>query len=461
LYDREKIEIIAEKFELCPFELSLDLSLITDLIICDYNYVFDPLVKLKRYFIKPFEDYILLTDEAHNLPDRARDMYSALIDKEQILSVRREIKESFPEIAKKLNKINQILLDELKNLKDKNKQWDECEKLPDGLRRAIGLFLEEAGSGETNQIILDLTFELRRFYRISELAEKEHTILKKRVRKNGFELTVLNLDPSKLLNDCFKKCWSSIIFSATLIPSEYFTRILFNKKDTPFISLPSPFPEKNCQVIVRTDIDTRYKQRDSSIDPICRTIYETINAKAGNYITFFPSYSYMNKTKERFNELYPDHLIHIQENRMDETERAQFLNLFNNEENKTITAFAVMGGIFGEGIDLKGDKLIGTIIIGPGLPGLSTERDLYKKYYEQNGENGYDYAYRLPGFNRVLQAAGRVIRSENDKGVIILIDSRYGWNENKRLFPPYWKQIQYCRDTSNMKNKINNFWGNN
>ncbi|MDA3809150.1 MAG: ATP-dependent DNA helicase [Spirochaetaceae bacterium] len=461
LYEQDSIEKLARKHKLCPFELSLDISLVTDLIICDYNYVFDPLVKLKRYFMKPVEEYILLADEAHNLPDRSRDMFSASMDKDQILSVRREIKEEFPLIAKSLNKINQILLNELKVLKEENKEWNEEKKLPETLRKAVGNFLEEAGSKETNQLILDLSFELRRFYKISELADKEHTFLQKRKGHNGLKISTLNLDPSKLLDESFKQFRSTILFSATLNPFAYFQRILFIEKDVPFISLPSPFPEKNCSVYIRTDIETRYNKRKDSILPLCRSIYETLSVKEGNYIVFFPSYTYMNQVKEHFEELYPGQKIHIQESGMNEDQRTEYLERFTDQKDSNILAFAVMGGIFGEGIDLKGEKLIGVIIIGPGLPGISVERDLYKKYYENNGEKGFDYAYKLPGFNKVLQAAGRVIRSEDDKGLILLIDSRYGWNENRRLYPPYWKNIHYCNNSEQMKHKIKIFWEGN
>ena len=458
LFDREKIEKMAMEFHLCPFELSLDISLLADLIICDYNYVFDPLVKLKRYFMKPVEDYILLTDEAHNLPDRSRDMFSASIDKEQILSARRKIKDSFPIIGKKLNKLNQILLEELNDLKETNTKWSESEKLPEGLRKSVGVFLEEAGSGETNQTILDLTFELRRFYKISEMADKEHTILKKRRGKNGFKLTILNLDPSKLLNKSFIQFRSSILFSATLIPYKYFSKILFNEDKIPFISLPSPFPGENCIVCIRTDIETRYNKREDSLDSLCESIFETYKSREGNYIVFFPSYSYLNKAAEYFKKINPSLEIHIQESSMDEIQRELYLQKFSEDNNSSVLAFAVMGGIFGEGIDLKGEKLIGAMIVGPGLPGISVERDLYKKYYEKRSENGFDYAYKLPGFNRVLQASGRVIRSEFDKGLILLIDNRYGWNDTKKLYPPYWENIYFCNDSEQMRKKINSFW---
>jgi len=458
LFDINKIEELAVNHHICPFELSLDISLLTDLIICDYNYIFDPLVKLKRYFMKPVEDYILLTDEAHNLPDRSRDMFSSSINKDNILSVRREIKEDFPLIGKKLNKINQLLLSELKTLKKENKKWSENETLPDGLRRAVGSFLEEAGAGDTNQSILDLSFELRRFYRISEMMDNEHTILQKRMGNNGLKLTILNLDPSKLLNQSFKQFRSSILFSATLIPYEYFSKILFNNNDTPFISLPSPFPGENCSVCIRTDIETRYNKRDQSISSLCESIYETFTARKGKYIVFFPSYSYMNRAIEQFSDEYPQVSIHVQESGMNENARSDYLDRFSEQNGSSLLAFAVMGGIFGEGIDLKGEKLIGAVIVGPGLPGISVERDLYKKYYENNGESGFNYAYKLPGFNKVLQAAGRVIRSERDKGLILLIDNRYGWNDTKRLFPPYWTDIKFCNNSEQMINKIKDFW---
>ncbi|MBI9098913.1 MAG: ATP-dependent DNA helicase [Spirochaetaceae bacterium] len=459
LFNREKVEELAREHQMCPFELSLDISLLCDLIICDYNYVFDPMVKLKRYFqFNRGEDFILLTDEAHNLPDRSRDMFSVSIDKDQILSLRREIKDRFPAIGKKLNSINRILLDELKVLKDENKQWDERETIPEGLRKFMGMFLEEAGSGETTPAILEMTFQLRRFYRISEMAAKEHTILVQRKGKSGLRLTILNLDPSKLLELTFRQFQSTILFSATLIPYEYFSRILFNRKDIPFISLPSPFPEENCTVCIRTDIETKYNRRDDSLEALCESIYRATEFRKGNYLVFFPSYGYLNKAVGLFEEKYPTVNIHIQESGMNEDQRTEYLEKFSSENNGPVLAFAVMGGIFSEGIDLKGEKLIGAIIVGPGLPGISVERDLYKKYYEENGENGFHYAYKLPGFNKVLQAAGRVIRSEEDKGLILLIDSRYGWSDMRKLYPPYWKNILFCKKTKEMIAKIDNFW---
>jgi len=459
LFDCSAIEKLAEENQMCPFELSLDISLLCDLIICDYNYVFDPLVRLKRYFqINRGEDFILLTDEAHNLPDRARDMFSSSMDKDQILAVRRSIKDDFPAVAKKLNKINQILLGEVKALKEINKQWDESDQLPEGLRKAVGAFLEEAGSGDTNQIILDLSFELRRFYKISEMADTEHSVLIQRKGINRLKLTILNLDPSKLLSQCFKQFYSTVLFSATLIPYEYFSRILFGSRDKPFLSLPSPFPGENCLVCVRTDIETRYNKRNDSLADLCEAIYESTKLHEGNYLVFFPSYSYMFNAAELFSEKFPSMAIHLQESGMSEEERGSFLDKFSENHSEPVLAFAVMGGIFGEGIDLKGEKLIGALIVGPGLPGISVERDLYKKYYEDNGESGFNYAYKLPGFNKVLQAAGRVIRDERDKGVILLIDSRYGWSDTRRLFPPYWENIQFCSNTEQMTNKINDFW---
>lgn len=459
LFDRKTIESLARDHQMCPFELSLDISLLCDLIICDYNYVFDPLVKLKRYFqVNRGEDFILLTDEAHNLPDRARDMFSASLDKDQILAVRRSIKDDFPAVAKKLNKINQILLSEVKVLKEENKQFDVRDQLPEGLRKAVGAFLEEAGSSETNRIILDLSFELRRFYKISEMAEDEHSILLKKSGINKLKLSILNLDPSKLLGQSFKQFYSSILFSATLIPYEYFSKILFNSNDIPFISLSSPFPGNNCAVCIRTDIETRYNKRGDSLESLCEAIYESTVLHAGNYLVFFPSYSYMNKTIDSFSEKYPDIEIHTQESGMNEEERNAYLARFSENRRGPVLAFAVMGGIFGEGIDLKGEKLIGALIVGPGLPGISVERDLYKKYYEERGENGFNYAYKLPGFNKVLQAAGRVIRDEKDKGLILLIDSRYGWNDTRKLYPSYWENIHFCKETKEMADKINKFW---
>ncbi|MBB6481641.1 ATP-dependent DNA helicase [Spirochaeta isovalerica] len=459
LFNREKVEELAVEHHMCPFELSLDISLVSDLLICDYNYIFDPLVKLKRYFqFGRGEDYFLLTDEAHNLPDRSRDMFSASINKKAILEVKREVKESHPVLARRLEKINKILLEEMKNLKEENRKWDERDKIPEALRKAVGLFLEEADSTDAGQTVLDLTFEMRRFYRISELAGEQHTVLIRRKGQSCLTLSLLNMDPAPLLEKAFKQFRSSVLFSATLIPSQYFCRTLFGEQEIAFLSLPSPFPEENCSICIRTDIETRYNKREESLPALCSAIERAFSVREGNYIVFFPSYSYMEQAVEFFRNHYPERDIHLQESGMTEEDRSSYLDRFSRDGADSLLAFAVMGGIFGEGIDLKGEKLIGVMIVGPGLPGISVERDLYKKYYEANGERGFDYAYRLPGFNKVLQAAGRVIRSEKDRGLILLIDSRYGWNETRKLYPPYWSRIQYCRNEEQMNNTIVNFW---
>jgi len=459
LFHRGRIEKLAVEHHMCPFEISLDISLVSDLLICDYNYIFDPLVRLKRYFqFTRGEDYLLLTDEAHNLPDRSRDMFSAALSKKAVLDVKRDIRESHPILARRLEKINKILLEEMKNLKNENKQWDKRDKLPDPLRKAVGLFLEEADSTDAGLTVQELSFEMRRFYRISELAGEEHTVLIKRKGSSGLTLSLLNMDPAPLLKKTFNQFRSSLLFSATLIPAEYFQRTIFGEDGADFLSLPSPFPPGNCSICIRSDIETRYNKRTDTLADLCRAIESAFAAKAGNYIVFFPSYSYMEQAEEYFRENFPHRNIHIQESGMSEEERTSYLDRFSDDESGSLLAFALMGGIFGEGIDLKGESLIGVMIVGPGLPGISVERDLYRKYYEKRGEKGFDYAYRLPGFNKVLQAAGRVIRSERDRGVILLIDSRYGWSETKRLFPPYWENVQYCSSEKQMDVSMENFW---
>ena len=460
LFDRSRIEQLARDHELCPFELSLDISLISDLIICDYNYVFDPLVKLKRFFqFNRGEDYILLADEAHNLPDRARNMFSVSLNKKQILSVKREIKENHNTTSRRLDRINKILLEELKKLREENKQWEEREALPSDLRKAVGRFLEEADQvSNPDQPLLDLTFELRRFYKISEIAGEAHKVLVKRIGKDGLVLSLLNMDPAPFLKKAFKPFCSSALFSATLIPSDYFKRTLFGDLKIPFLSLPSPFPPENSCFCIRTDIETKYAKREESLPLLCRAIVKTYSAREGNYLVFFPSYNYMEKAANYLKDNFEGLSLYVQESGMSEEERSHYVDRFSRQGEENILAFALMGGIFGEGIDLKGEKLIGVIIVGPGLPGISIERDLYKKYYEKRGHKGFDYAYRLPGFNKVLQAAGRLIRSEEDRGLVLLLDNRYGWNDTKRLFPPYWKSVKYCRSEEQMSETIKNFW---
>lgn len=462
LLDRDGIEELAEKHKVCPFEFSLDSALISDLVICDYNYIFDPSVSMKRYFENRKENYLLLLDEAHNLPDRARDMYTEILSKKEIMDLRRLTKKNEVAVHRSLSGINNQINRIKKEAPDNRESYDITD--PDEkLVKAIKRFIENAelffrtgdGTETVKQRLLEFYFNLRRYIRLcDENIEGITTLYKK--EDNDFTITRLCLDPAPSLESYWKRFHSYILFTATLTPQVYFQETLFTDKCPDVELIPSPFPKDNCLVIVRDDIDTRYRFRERSMDSVVKSILETVKLKKGNYMVFFPSYNYLDKVYFHLNNSEYDGEIIAQEPEMSEEERAEFLQSF--EDSRNILALAVLGGIFGEGIDLRGDKLIGVIIVGVGLPGISVERELYMKGYKEQGKDGFACAYRYPGFNRIMQAAGRVIRTETDKGIITLLDSRYSNNQYKPLFPHIWRDAWVCHDQDNMIKLINNFW---
>jgi len=260
-------------------------------------------------------------------------------------------------------------------------------------------------------------------------------------------VTLFCLDPSKIIAGGLSRAKSSIIFSATLLPLLYYREILGGTAEDFMVSLPSPFDPHNLQLVSHCGISTKYKDRESSYDPIAKTIYETISGKIGNYLVFFPSYEYMHKVYEIFCDRHPQIETIMQKSEMSEDERTDFLARFDSENSATLLGFTVLGGIFSEGIDLKGDRLIGTVIVGVGIPKISLRQDLIRDYFNERNGQGYDYAYVFPGMNKVLQAAGRVIRTENDTGIVVLIDIRYATAQYRGLFPAHWAHMRTIRDS--------------
>lgn len=439
-FTRETIEEYARKEGLCPFELSLDLSMWCDVIICDYNYAFDPRAKLKRFFEDDVDKNILLVDEGHNLVDRSRNMYSAEIYKEKILSASKAVKGKAPNLYKYLNSINKYLIELRKELQEaevssiyKKEQYKDLTKILRIFISECDEYLVKAVNTEGYEEIRDLYFEIRSFIVISEIySEKEYVTLVE-LNKNDVKVKLFCVNPSKNLSNIIQRAHSTTIFSATLTPIKYYIDVLGGDNKSYRMKLPSPFKKENLKVYSNF-LNMRFSQRDNNIDKLCQLINRFKEEEVGNYMVFLPSYQYLDKLYSRYCELYSSENTICQKEVLREDERVEFLNNFKEDSN--ILAFCVIGGVFSEGIDLPGKRLIGCIIVGVGFPRISNEGDIIRDYY---GENGFDYAYIYPGINKIMQAAGRVIRTEEDKGRILLIDDRYSTTKYKSLLPTEWE----------------------
>ena len=462
-FDRDTIEEIARKYKICPFEFSLDLSLWCDLIICDYNYVFDPRVYLRRFFTEK-NDFTFLVDEAHNLPDRARSMFSAELFKKSFLELKKSTKTGFVQISKISGKINSLFLTLSKLCLEESTYTnsDYPPELFNLFHRFVNIaepWLAENSSAPFLEELLQLYFEVKNFIKISDFFDSHYIFLAdKRVGKNNLKVKLYCIDPSALMEQVLERCRSVVFFSATLTPMDYFIKILGGDQKTLQLSLSSPFPRENLCLLGNYKISTKYRERESSYLPIAVSIAELVKYRKGNYLVFFSSYKYMEEVFIRLQELGLDIDIICQKSGMSEEERVLFLDKFRHDNKKSLVGFAVMGGIFGEGIDLTGERLSGAIIVGTGLSMVCLENDLIKKYYDAEKGNGFDFAYTYPGMNKVLQAAGRVIRTEKDRGVVFLIDERFAKFKYRKLFPPEWVEIANLSDPKETGRIVSDFW---
>ena len=458
---RETIERYAAKHKVCPFEFSLDLTLWADAVICDYNYVFDPRVYLKRFFTEK-GDYIFLIDEAHNLVDRAREMYSAEIYKKPVLKMKKEMKNVAPKISKALNRINTYMLSRKKLCNEKgfyvSREGDK--EVYSLLRKFVSeceAYFAKNENIKMGDELLELYFNILAFVKICELYDERYVTYVEK-QEDDVKLKLFCLDPSYLLCEALNKGKSGVFFSATLIPLEYYREILGGRTEDYTMSIESPFSVENRKLLVADYISTRYVNREKSYKAIVDSIRNLTQCKCGNYMVFFPSYQYMNTVYELFCSEYPDIKVHIQSTSMTEEEREDFLDLFVPQPEVTTIGFCVMGGIFSEGIDLKSDRLIGTVIVGVGLPQVCLERDIIRDYFNERNNEGFEYAYMFPGMNKVMQAAGRVIRSETDRGIILLIDERFTNRSYLKLFPKEWFPYSRVIKADDITKYAGEFW---
>ena len=462
---REVLEAQARKHKVCPFEMALDVSTWVDGVICDYNYVFDPDARLRRFFAEGGAGgYLFLIDEAHNLVERGRQMYSAELCKEDFLAVKKLVKGEAPRFAKRLEACNKILL-AMKKECENYKVLDNISHFGIQLMNVLSetdRYLEECVDKEVRETVLDFYFQVRSFLNIYDGLDENYVIYTEYQENGRFVLKLFCVNPAANLQKCLDKGNSAVFFSATLLPIQYYKRLLSTEKDNYAVYIDSSFDTKKRLLMNGVDVSTRYTMRSREMCQRYATyIFRVVKAKMGNYLIFFPSYQFMEDVYQEFTQLLAsdeeEMELVIQQKHMDEEERENFLRAFEMGREKSLIGFGVLGGIFSEGIDLTNEKLIGTLIIGTGLPQVCNEREILKSYFDQKGLYGFDYAYRYPGMNKVLQAAGRVIRTEDDRGVILLLDERFQREKGKEIFPKEWADCERCR-LDIVEEKIRLFW---
>ena len=478
-FHREKIEEYAEKHQVCPFEMCLDMSLFSDAVICDYNYVFDPHVYLRRFFAEGRKgEYLFLIDEAHNLVERSREMYSAILYKEDFLKLKNVVLPYTGSLARQLDKCNKELLNLKKECPDYRIE-NSITPFIIALSRlgsAMEDYMDEHEESPVRQDILEFYFEVSHFLSIYDLVDENYVIYSQMNDDGRFMLKLLCVNPDKNLKECMMRGRSTILFSATLLPIRYYKTLLGAEEGDYEVYAQSVFKPEKRGIYIGSDVTSKYTRRGKAeYYNIASYIYETVKNRYGNYMIFFPSHAFLRNVYESFIEYFADEHVEciVQEDYMNERSREEFLGRFTGnedcdltevihmdieiDEEKILLGFCVMGGIFSEGIDLKNDSLIGAIIVGTGLPQVCNEREILKMYFDGWGENGFDYAYRYPGMNKVLQAAGRVIRTADDVGVVVLLDERFLQSSYQKLFPREWSNYEVVTTTQIAK-RVERFW---
>ncbi len=507
VFNRDALEHTAERHCICPFEFSLYASLWADVIICDYNYAFDPRVYLRRFFEPPIEPCAFLVDEAHNLPDRAREMFSADLYKSMFTNLRSELREAAPAVAKAISRITPFFRVGGKTLQKaiqatlafEDPSTEEAApadlsprrptsvasdtqlvlyQLPADFVTAARSFLKaaEAALVATPQApyreqLMELYFKATAFVRVSETFDDTFAFIldadvptqvagsrPRSVSRRDVRARLFCLDLAGRLQEALKRARSTIFFSATLLPINYFFRLFGGQETDKVVKLRSPFASHQLGLFVLPSIRTEYRVREQSHAAIAEAIHTTISSRRGNYLVYFPSYRYLSDVLAVFSHRYPDTSVIVQSSGMGESDRETFLKSFNTDNHESLVGFAVLGGIFGEGIDLRGERLIGTIIVGVGLPQICLERNLIRERFEQSDKAGFAFAYRFPGMNRVMQAAGRVIRTETDRGIVVLIDERFSRLEYRELFPREWEHARLVPNRFELQRCLASFW---
>ena len=441
-FDLNLITRLAYENQICPFEFELDLSLFMDVIICDYNYLFDPISYMKRYFDEDSSHYLALIDEAHNLIDRSRDMYSASLSYESFKEARKSVKHSkLHKLKLALSKMNKMF----KEYFDDEDGNHIVKEFNDYTYKTIASFIttiQDINKNENKEMskeLLSFYLDVNRFAKMLEFVSDNYLCYYVK-EKDNITFNLSCLDASKYLASCLNALKGSVLFSATLSPLDYYVNTLGGKQEDARLVLPSPFPRDHLKIIIAPNVSIRYKNRESSYQKVADYITNFIKNKVGNYFVFLPSYEYLNNLMPFINIIGID--IYEQDREMSDEQKEAFLLNFKPNPEKTTVGFVIVGGAFGEGIDLVSDRLIGAVIVGIGMPKINFVSDQIDKYYDEQGLSGYNYAYLNPGMNKIMQALGRVIRSEEDKGAVLLIDERYLINEYRDLFKVEWREYE-------------------
>ncbi|WP_138494069.1 ATP-dependent DNA helicase [Paenibacillus pinistramenti] len=466
LMTRPVIEAYARKHRVCPFEYSLDIAYAADAVVCDYNYIFDPRVSLKRLFEEQKKQTAVLVDEAHNLVDRGRNMFSAELFKSVFLSIKSEYKTANEGVSRAAGEVNSFLV-AVKNNCSSEGRIIQAE-LPEELITRLEKFVETAElelaanrgadgpaynqgsqvSLEAQEELLSTYFAAQNFIRMAKLYNDQYLTYAEIIRTD-LRIKLFCLDPSELLRQAGKGYRSIIHFSATLSPMSYYRDMLGADQEDYTLTIPSPFRKEQLEVRL-VPLSVRYNDREKSKGKIARLLQQVCEERRGsNLLVFFPSYSYMQ-------EVYDTYVQHegkgvdviLQQSSMSEEEREAFLSGFQPNPKRTRLGFAVLGGVFSEGVDLPGDRLNGVIVVGTGLPQIGLENDMLRDYFQQTGRNGFNYAYVFPGMNKVLQAGGRLIRTETDEGVLVLVDDRFAQEPYRSLLPEEWREYRLVQTAS-------------
>ena len=476
-FDREAIDSCAQKYNVCPFELGLDLTLFSDAVIGDYNYLFDPRAKLRRFFAEGVRSpYLFLVDEAHNLVDRGREMYSAGISLSSVTAFRSAVRASYRRLWERTGPCLSVLRGMAEETEAGTRVLGEIDDLAQTLRdvyEEIQAILAEqrkkerlsARRSEVQETLLQFFFELRHFMEMYDGMEDDYVIYAERPagkERADIRIRLYCVDPSRNLRACMEAGTASVLFSATLLPVQYYKRLLGGEREDYEVCAPPVFDPERRAVLLAQDVTTRYRDRgEDQYARIAAYIYGAVSQRHGNYLLFFPSYAFMEEVFNRFAAAHPEdgeRTYALQRQNMTAQEREDFLRRFEEvRDDRSLLGFCVLGGVFSEGIDLRRDRLIGVVVVGTGFPQVCAEREILKEYFAARGEDGFAYAYRIPGMNKVLQAAGRVIRTQEDVGVIVLADSRFLSGAYRRLFPPDWGGGEVVTAQS-VGDRISRFW---
>lgn len=461
-WTRSALETTARDHGVCPFDFSLEMALWADAVIGDVNYAFDPRVYLRRFFADEGGRYLFLVDEAHNLVDRSRDMFSAEIRKQAFLDLRRAMGKTLPGLHRLMGRINAELVKARKAADDEG-GWCWTPKAPEALAPLLRRFLFAAEAWLVKnqrtgfrQALLDLYFAVSGFVRVFDRYDEDYAACYE-IQGKDLRVKLFCMDPSRQMAEALERCHAAVFFSATLTPFDYYAALFGCGSSFGSLCLPSPFPPQNLALRIVTGISTLYRDRARTARAVSEILASLVTQQKGNYLLFFPSYAYLTLVLEHFSQICSGVEALVQAPAMNEAQKEAFLARFSRDNSRPLAGFVVMGGIFGEGIDLAGDRLSGAAVVGVGLPGITPEQELIRSHFDHRSGQGFDYAYRYPGFTRVLQAAGRVIRGGRDRGVVVLVDRRFAATDYARLFPPYW-QPKAVSSPSGLKRSLLEFW---